>query len=160
MWQIVAHAADIPVERRSRKLIRVPTVQVMTTVRDLPRERLVALGAVALSDAELVAIQLGTGSEGRDMLELARTLLSQYGGVGGLATLRWTSWRRRRGSGQRRRAGWRAGILNRIIYFEFEALSREPPVDRHLCAAPESGLCLFSNWCTMALGRSVRWPAR
>jgi DNA repair protein RadC len=34
----------------------------ITAVTDLPRERLLALGAAALSDAELVALVLGTGS--------------------------------------------------------------------------------------------------
>lgn len=52
---------------------------------DLPRERLLALGAGALSDAELVAIHLGTGRRGEHVLTLARTLLVQFGGVGGLA---------------------------------------------------------------------------
>lgn len=52
---------------------------------DQPRERLVALGHAALSDAELVAIQLGTGRRGEGVLALARALLADWGGVGGLA---------------------------------------------------------------------------
>lgn len=44
-----------------------------------------ALGAVALSDAELVAIHLGTGRHGEGVLTLARSLLTEWGGVGGLA---------------------------------------------------------------------------
>ncbi|KGN33897.1 DNA repair protein [Knoellia sinensis KCTC 19936] len=44
-----------------------------------------SLGAVALSDAELVAIHLGTGRQGESVLGLARTLLVEWGGVGGLA---------------------------------------------------------------------------
>lgn len=53
---------------------------------DGPRERLLALGAEALSDAELVALLLRTGGSGRDALALATTLLGQHGGVQGLAT--------------------------------------------------------------------------
>lgn len=55
------------------------------TVTHLPRERLIALGVGALSDAELVAIHLGTGSRGMHVLTLARELLEDWGGVGGLA---------------------------------------------------------------------------
>lgn len=57
----------------------------MPELHDLPRERLLALGASALSDAELVAIQLGTGRRGEHVLGLAQTLLDAFGGVGGLA---------------------------------------------------------------------------
>lgn len=52
---------------------------------DRPRERLVTLGASALSDAELVAIQLGTGGAGESALSLAQALLAEWGGVAGLA---------------------------------------------------------------------------
>lgn len=40
-----------------------------------PRERLLRLGAERLSDAELLAILLGTGVKGRSVIELARDLL-------------------------------------------------------------------------------------
>lgn len=52
---------------------------------DLPRERLVARGSAALSDAELVAIHLGTGRRGEHVLTVARGLLETFGGVSGLA---------------------------------------------------------------------------
>jgi DNA repair protein RadC len=42
---------------------------------DRPRERLWALGPAALTTAELLAIVLGTGSRGQDVLEVARQLL-------------------------------------------------------------------------------------
>ncbi|UUZ45323.2 DNA repair protein RadC [Janibacter limosus] len=44
-----------------------------------------SLGAGALSDAELVAIHLGTGRKGEGVLTLARSLFTEWGGVGGLA---------------------------------------------------------------------------
>jgi DNA repair protein RadC len=50
-----------------------------------PRERLIALGPVALTDAELVAIQLGSGSRGVSVLALAQSLLAEFGGVAGLS---------------------------------------------------------------------------
>jgi DNA repair protein RadC len=49
-----------------------------------PRERLLALGAAALSDAELIAVFLRTGVRGKSALDLARELLSRCGGLSGL----------------------------------------------------------------------------
>ena len=46
-----------------------------------PRERLLAQGAAALSDAELVALFLGTGTRGKSALDLARELLARFGRV-------------------------------------------------------------------------------
>ncbi len=46
-----------------------------------PREKLLAHGPATLSDAELLAIFLGTGSRGRNALELARVLLDRHGGL-------------------------------------------------------------------------------
>jgi DNA repair protein RadC len=46
-----------------------------------PRERLLTLGAGALSDAELVAVLLRSGVRGKSAVDLARDLLSRYGGV-------------------------------------------------------------------------------
>ncbi len=53
---------------------------------DRPRERLYALGAEALADAELLALQLGTGSPGRNAVDVARELLATYGSLGELAS--------------------------------------------------------------------------
>jgi len=49
-----------------------------------PRERLLAHGAEALSDAELLAIFLRTGIPGKSAVELARELLGRADGLGGL----------------------------------------------------------------------------
>lgn len=50
-----------------------------------PRERLYHKGAAALSDAELVAIQLGTGTRGASALDVARGLLALHGSLQELA---------------------------------------------------------------------------
>lgn len=60
------------------------------TVRDLPeevrpRERLQRLGAGSLSDAELVAILLGSGTRGKTAIALAHDLLADLGGLEGLS---------------------------------------------------------------------------
>jgi DNA repair protein RadC len=49
-----------------------------------PRERLLALGAGALSDAELLAVLLRTGLPGKSAVELGRELLARFKGLGGL----------------------------------------------------------------------------
>ena len=45
-----------------------------------PRERLLALGAAALSDAELLAIFLRVGVKGKSAVDLARELLASHDG--------------------------------------------------------------------------------
>src|SRR5690242_21961027 len=47
---------------------------------DRPRERLIDLGAQALSSAELLAILLGSGGLGRSALELGQGVLAGAGG--------------------------------------------------------------------------------
>lgn len=49
-----------------------------------PREKLLRLGAGTLSDAELLALFLGSGLRGQDAVATARSLLAKSGGVRGL----------------------------------------------------------------------------
>ncbi|MCU0774559.1 MAG: DNA repair protein RadC [Ideonella sp.] len=49
-----------------------------------PREKLLALGPQSLSDAELLALLLRTGSAGRSVLQLAQDLLDRGPGLAGL----------------------------------------------------------------------------
>ncbi len=49
-----------------------------------PRERLLAQGPGALSDAELLAVFLRTGVRGKTAVELGRELLARAGGLAGL----------------------------------------------------------------------------
>ena len=49
-----------------------------------PREKLLARGPSALSDAELLAILLRTGMAGKGVLQMAQELLDTFGGIGGL----------------------------------------------------------------------------
>ena len=49
-----------------------------------PRERLLAQGAAALSDAELLAVVLRTGIRGKSAVELGRDLLARFQGVAGI----------------------------------------------------------------------------
>lgn len=54
---------------------------------DRPRERLNAHGPAALSDAEVLALLLGTGGRGAHVLELSARVLAASGGPGGLARM-------------------------------------------------------------------------
>jgi DNA repair protein RadC len=49
-----------------------------------PREKLLALGAGALSDAELLAIFLRTGVTGKSAVDVARELISDFGSLAAL----------------------------------------------------------------------------
>ncbi|MBB1126588.1 RadC family protein [Thiospirillum jenense] len=49
-----------------------------------PREKLLKLGATALTDAELLAIFLRTGIPGKSAVDLARELLTEFNGLIGL----------------------------------------------------------------------------
>lgn len=49
-----------------------------------PREKLLARGAPALADAELIALLLRTGLRGISVLQLAQQMLDHFGGIPGL----------------------------------------------------------------------------
>lgn len=66
------------------------TIEYHVTIRDMPRgdrprERLRDAGPGALSNAELVAILLRTGTATENVLELSNRLLVRFGGLEGLA---------------------------------------------------------------------------
>jgi len=69
-----------------------------------PRERLLADGPAALSDAELLAILLRTGRRGQTVVDVARSVLSTHGGLDGCATLHWREWVRNGGVGRAKAA--------------------------------------------------------
>ncbi len=67
-----------------------PHVQYHPLIRDLPtnqrpRERLMSVGERAVSNSELIAIILRTGSGGESVLRLAERLLSQFRDLPGLS---------------------------------------------------------------------------
>lgn len=50
-------------------------------VSERPREKLLARGAQALTDAELLAIFVRTGVPGRTALEIAHDIIAEFGGL-------------------------------------------------------------------------------
>jgi DNA repair protein RadC len=77
---------------------------------DRPRERLSRLGPSALSNEELLALLLGTGSRGESVLERARRLLAAHGGLAGLAGVSGAELRRERGIKEARAAAIEAAL--------------------------------------------------
>ena len=51
---------------------------------DRPREKLLSQGAGALSDSELLAIFLRTGTRGKSAVDLGRDMLTRFGGLDGI----------------------------------------------------------------------------
>lgn len=65
-----------------------------------PRERLAALGAGSLSDSELIAILLRTGTKGINAMDLGRDLILRFGSLAGLARASVTELAKVKGVGQ------------------------------------------------------------
>lgn len=104
---------------------------------DRPRERLAALGAEALSNAELIAILLRSGIVGQNALELGQRLLTDAGGLAGLHRMSYLELRRRRGIGQAKAAQLKAAIeLGR-------RMAASSPEERPLVQSPEQAAALI-----------------
>ena len=88
-----------------------------------PREKLLSKGAAALSDAELVAIFLRTGLPGITAIDLARGLLSEFGGIGPLLSARQVAFCERKGLGPAKFAQLQAALelISRYIKEELRA---------------------------------------
>ena len=69
-----------------------------------PRERMEIIGAQNLSDRELLAIILATGSKDSNVLELAEAILNKYGGFVGLVGLSQEELMENHGIGQAKAA--------------------------------------------------------
>lgn len=69
-------------------------------VSERPQERLESQGAGALSDTELLALLLRSGTRGQDVLTLAARLVREAGSLGGLLAWREADFRRLRGIGR------------------------------------------------------------
>jgi DNA repair protein RadC len=69
-----------------------------------PRERLYHSGADALADAELLALQLGSGRPGQNAVDVARDMLAAYGSLAGVASREVTELARVPGVGRAKAA--------------------------------------------------------
>jgi DNA repair protein RadC len=93
-----AHDAGMPVESE-------PPPYTANRIRTLPagerpQERLERLGAGALSDTELLAMILRSGTQGQDVITLSSRLISEAGSLSGLLAWHETDFRNLRGIGR------------------------------------------------------------
>ncbi len=106
---------------------------------DRPRERLAALGAKALSNAELLAILIRTGIEGMNAVHVSQNLITSCGGLPGLHRMSFASLRSQRGIGPAKAAQIKAAIeLGR-------RLAAAVPEEKFRIQSPEdaAGLLLY-----------------
>ena len=85
-----------------------------------PRQRLAARGAASLTDAELVAVVLGSGASGATAVDLAHALIAGHGGLRGLARASPAALAAARGVGPAKAGKLAAGleIARRVLYAE------------------------------------------
>ncbi|MEA4902345.1 RadC family protein [Desulfitobacterium sp.] len=76
----------------------------------LPRERLFQFGAETLSNKEILAILLRTGLKGENVLDFAERLLSEAGGIAGLARMSVHDLTQLHGLGQAKAAELKAAL--------------------------------------------------
>ncbi len=84
---------------------RIASPEYVLMIRDLPtdlrpRERMLYAGPSALSTAELLAIILRVGGRGENVIRMAERLLSEFGGVTGLAQANFEELCRAHGIGE------------------------------------------------------------
>ncbi|MGI5862336.1 MAG: RadC family protein [Myxococcales bacterium] len=77
---------------------------------EMPRERLLAHGGEVLSDAELIAALLGTGTRGAAALEVARELMASYGDLPSIGRAAVSDLASRRGVGPARACALAAAL--------------------------------------------------
>jgi DNA repair protein RadC len=94
-----------------------------------PREKLLKSGAVALADAELIALLLRTGLPGTSVLQLAQQMLDRFGGIAGLLRAGVNDLKLVKGLGPAKRAEIAAVIelARRALTHE---MARQPVFDR------------------------------
>jgi DNA repair protein RadC len=93
-----------------------------------PREKLLAQGAAALSDAELVALLLRTGLPGLSVLQLAASMLKTFEGLRGLLHAKVEDLKRVKGLGPAKRAEL-AAVLELARRSLAEELATRPVFD-------------------------------
>jgi len=89
-------------------------------VRERPRERMLAQGAVALSDAELLALIIRTGIAGKSAIDVARDAITRFGGIAGLLSASATELSTVRGFGPARSA-----VLASVVELARRSLAEE-----------------------------------
>ena len=116
-------------------------------LEERPREKLLDRGAASLSDAELLAIFLRTGTRGVTAVDLARHLLDEFGGLKPLLDASEDEFCRHRGLGRAKYAQLQAVLemARRHLYENIrrgDALCSPNDTRRYLCAELQTCLHL------------------
>ncbi len=117
---------------REIAVVNAASMAAAASTPERPRERLLALGAASLTDAELLAVMLRTGVAGRPALGLAQDLLARFGGAGALLAARLDDMRRQPGVGPARAAQFKA-----MVEFVRRSLVEEA-ASRDVLTSPEA----------------------
>jgi DNA repair protein RadC len=86
----MADASEYPMANRLREI----------AVGERPQERLERHGAAALSDTELLAMLLRSGTRGQDVLTLSSRLIAEAGSLAGLVSWKETDFKKLKGIGR------------------------------------------------------------
>lgn len=154
-------SATPPGERVVRETA--PTLKEMAP-GERPQERLEALGAGALSDTELLAMLLRSGSQGMDVLKVAGVLLAEAGSLAELLAWQAEDFRRVKGIGKVKALQMLAvlEVARRVVAQaaarEPEALMTPEAVWRHF-AALLAGLEVEKFW-ILCLNRKYKLQKR
>ncbi|MFN8443399.1 MAG: DNA repair protein RadC [Caldilineaceae bacterium] len=94
---------------------RTSTIEYRPMIRDLPndlrpRERMLYAGPSALSTAELLAILLRVGTKSENVIRMAERLLTEFGGVAGLARANFDELCAKHGMGEAKATQIKAAI--------------------------------------------------
>ena len=104
---------------------------------DRPRERMYWNGPTALADAELLALQLGSGRRGKNAVDVAREMLAAYGSLADVAGRELTELARMPGVG-------RAKAARLVSAFELtRRLRSRTPGTRILLSSPTEVYAAF-----------------
>src|SRR5262245_17167676 len=102
-----------------------------------PRERLLSAGPQALSDGELLAVLLGTGTRAQSVAELARALLERWGSLTALLSTPPAELSRAHGLGPAR-------VARLVAALELGRRYLEAPIEpRSALAAPADAARFF-----------------
>jgi DNA repair protein RadC len=96
-----------------------------------PREKLLERGVQALSDAELLALLLGSGIKGRSAVDVARSLIADFGSLRELLSADRPRWKGKQGIGPARYATLMASVELARRHF------REPLRSSSALSAPD-----------------------
>ena len=102
-----------------------------------PRDKLIRFGAGGLSQSELLAVMLGTGTKGRSVIRIAEELVGAHG-ARGLPSLTLDDWARERGVG-------RVKAAQMLAAFELGRRLLTPPAEEPRVGSPAEAYALVRD---------------